>query len=148
VAVLFVLPLVLLTGRQVRRGAWETVDASRPHERPLLFAVGGAALCVLLAYLAVAHPGSPLLRGAAGVLAMLAVCAVITRWVKVSLHMATAALAASILLARGQPLGWLLALVLPLLAWSRIALGRHRWIEVALGLLIGAATGVLIVRTG
>jgi membrane-associated phospholipid phosphatase len=148
VTLLFVLPLVLLTGRQVRRGAWETVDASRPQERPLLFAVGGAALCALLAYLAVTQPGSPMLQGGGGVLVMLAVCAAVTRWVKVSIHMAAATLAASLLLARGHPLGWLLALVLPLLAWSRIALGRHRGVEVALGFLIGAVAGALIGRIG
>ena len=48
----------------------------------------------------------------------------------------------------GSPVGWLLAAVLPLLAWSRVALGRHRWIEVVLGAAIGAVTGLAIVRLG
>ena len=146
VGLLFVAPLLLLTALQVRRGAWGTVDASDPRERPVLFATGAAALIAVLAYLARTQPRSPLVTGAAGVLAMLALCAAITRWIKVSLHMAAAALAAAVLLGRGQPIGWVFAAVLPPLAWSRLALGRHRPREVALGLVVGAVTGILIVR--
>ncbi|EON78678.1 hypothetical protein ADIS_0852 [Lunatimonas lonarensis] len=35
-----------------------------------------------------------------------------------------------------------LAAAIPLLAWSRVHLGRHRWIEVATGTFIGSFTGV------
>jgi hypothetical protein len=148
VGALFVLPLAALTARQVRRGAWSTVDASHPRERPILFLVGGAALLGLLGYFAHTAPGSPLARGTAGVLAMLAVCAALTPWVKVSLHLAAAALAASVLLGRGLPLGWAMAALLPVLAWSRVALGRHRWREVVLGTVVGACTGAGVVYMG
>ena len=146
VALLFVLPVAVLIVRQTRRGAWSTVDASDPRERPLLYLVGGAGLVALFGYLLATQPATPLLRGALGTLGMLAVCAAATRWVKISLHVTVAALASAILLGRGIPLGWLLAAVVPLLAWARVAMGRHRWIEVALGLVAGAAAGVLIVR--
>lgn len=145
-ALLFVLPVAVLIVRQTRRGAWSTVDASDPRERPLLYLVGGAGLLALFGYLLLTQPATPLLRGAIGTLGMLAVCAAATLWVKVSLHVAVASLASAILLARGIPLGWLLAAVVPILAWSRVAMGRHRWVEVLLGLVVGAATGVLIAR--
>lgn len=148
VAALFVLPLTLLIARQVRRGAWGTVDASDPRERPVLFLAGAASLVALLAYFAWARPGSGLVSGTAGVLAMIALCAAVTPWLKVSLHLAAAALAATVLLQRGHPLGWLLAATLPLLGWSRVALGRHRWAEVAAGLVIGVCTGAVVVRFG
>lgn len=148
VGVLFVLPLGVLTARQVRRGAWSTVDASQPRERPLLFAVGGVGLLALYAYFAHTQPGTALTTGTAGVLVMVGVCAAMTPWVKVSLHLAAAALAATVLLARGIPLGWLLAATLPVLGWSRVALGRHRWREVALGLIIGACTGAGVTYLG
>lgn len=144
VALLAFLPLAVLMRRQVRSGAWTNVDASHPHERPVMFLVGGAGLLALLGYLAAAHPDSPLLRGAMGALAMVALCAAITPWIKVSLHMAAASLATAVLLSRGLPAGWLLAFVLPLLAWARVALGRHAWAEVALGFLAGSITGVLL----
>jgi hypothetical protein len=143
---LFVLPLVALTARQVRSGAWSTVDASQVRERPILFAVGAAALLALMLYFSRAQPGTPLIVGTAGVLTMLALCAAVTTWVKVSLHVAAAALAATVLLLRHLPLGGLLVAVLPVLMWSRVALGRHRRREVALGLVMGAITGLVIVR--
>lgn len=148
VGALFVLPVAVLTARQVRRGAWSTVDASHPRERPILFLVGGAALLALLGYFAHAQPGSPLVRGTAGVLGMLALCAALTPWVKVSLHMAAAALAAGVLLGHGLLLGWAMAALLPALAWSRVALGRHRWREVVLGGIVGACTGAAVVYVG
>lgn len=143
VALLFVLPVALLMARQVRRGAWSTVDASHPRERPALFLVGGVGLAALVGALALTErPGSPLVAGAAVALALVAVSAAVTPWVKLSLHMATAALATAVLLARGSPLGWVLAAGLPVLAWSRVALGRHGWAEVTMGLLAGAGAGV------
>jgi hypothetical protein len=148
VAALFVLPLALLTARQVRRGAWATVDASDPRERPVLFLVGAAGLLVLLGYFARVHPGTPLVAGTAGVLIMVAVCAAVTPWVKISLHLAAAALTAAVLLGQGIALGWPLAAALPALGWSRVALGRHRWPEVALGAGVGACTGVIVARLG
>jgi membrane-associated phospholipid phosphatase len=141
---LFVLPVAVLTVVQVRRGSWSTVDASHPRDRPLLFGVGSAGLVAVLFYFARAEPGTPLAAGAVVVLAMLGVCAAITPWLKVSMHMAAAALAATVLLARGLPVGGLLGAVLPVLAWSRVALGRHRWSEVAAGLVIGGAAGVVV----
>ena len=148
VLLLFVAPLAILMVRQVRRGAWGTVDASDPRERPTLFLVGGVAMLALLAYAVTSQPDSQLVRGTVGTLAMLAVCAAATPWIKVSLHVAVASLAAVILMLLGSPVAWLLALVLPVLAWSRVVHGRHQWIEVMLGFAIGAAAGVLIVRLG
>jgi membrane-associated phospholipid phosphatase len=146
VALLFVLPVAVLIVRQTRRGAWSTVDASDPRERPLLYLVGAAGLLALFGYLLLTQPATPLLRGAIGTLGMLAVCAAATPWVKVSLHVAVAALASAILLGLGMSFGWLLAAVVPVLAWARVAMGRHRWIEVVMGLVVGAAAGGLIVR--
>jgi hypothetical protein len=140
-----VVPLVVLMVRQVRAGAWANADASNPRDRPVLYAVGAIALAVLMAYLILTRPQSFLLQGAAGTLIMLAACALITRWIKVSLHMAFASLAATILLLIGSPAGWVLLPLVPALAWSRLALGRHRPLEVALGVLIGCSAAFAIV---
>ncbi|HKI04724.1 MAG TPA: hypothetical protein VKK31_22275 [Thermoanaerobaculia bacterium] len=144
VTLIALLPVAVLMVRQVRRGSWTNVDASDRAERPLLFAVGIAALAVLLGAMLVFRPGSFLIRGVAGVLIMLAVCAVATRWVKVSLHMAFGALATTTLLSLGSPAGWVLLAVMPGLAWSRLALERHRPAEIAIGLLVGIAFGYVI----
>ena len=112
VALFAVLPVAVLTVKQVRRGAWANVDASHPHERPILYAVGVLAL---ISYLFVTRPESILLRGALVALVLLLVCAVTTHWIKVSLHVAAAALTATALILLGSPIGWIVAGVLPIL---------------------------------
>lgn len=144
VTLIALLPMAALMVRQVRKGSWTNVDASNRAERPLLYAVGIAALTALLGAMLVFRPGSSQIRGVVGVLIMLAVCAVATRWVKVSLHMAFGALATTTLLSLGSPAGWALLAAMPALAWSRLALKRHRPIEIAMGLLVGVASGYAI----
>jgi len=138
---LALLPVAGLMFRQVRSGAWGNVDASDRRERPLLYSVGIGALAVLLVIQLTLRPGSFLVRGMLGVLLLLGLCAVLTRWIKVSLHLAFGGLAATALLFLGSPVGWAVAAFLPLLAWSRLSLGRHQPVEVAIGLLVGAAFG-------
>jgi hypothetical protein len=144
VTLIALLPVAVLMVRQVRRGSWTNVDASNRAERPLLFAVGIVALAVLIGAVLVFRPGSVLIRGAVGVLIMFVVCAVATRWIKVSLHMAFGALATTTLLFLGSPAGWVLLAVMPGLAWSRLALERHRPAEVVIGLLVGIVFGYAI----
>jgi hypothetical protein len=139
VVVLFTIaPLAILMWRQVGRGKWENVDASNRGDRPVLYAVGGVALVALLAYLFLLRPESFMMRGVVAILAMMAVCAVATRWIKVSLHMAFATLAATALALGRSPWGYALLLALPALLWARLALQRHTVPEVALGTCIGA----------
>lgn len=142
VALFAVLPVVVLTLRQVRRGAWADTDASNPRDRPALYAVGIAGLLALIFYLAARRPESFLLRGTSVALGMLVACAVATIWVKVSIHVATAALTATTLILLGSPVGWVLAAAVPILMWSRLTLGRHKPAEVALGLGFGIIAGV------
>jgi hypothetical protein len=142
VVVLAIVPVALLMFRQVKRGRWRNVDASNVHERPPLFIVSSIGLIVLVGYLLLAQPQSFLLRGVFGVLAMVAVSAAITRWVKLSLHQAFATLAATVLLLLGSPVGWVLLLALPALAWSRLVLARHTPLELLLGSVVGAVCGL------
>jgi len=144
VTLVALVPVAALMARQVRRGSWANVDASNRSERPALFAVGIGALAALLGAVLIYRPGSFLVRGVVGVLILLAVCAIATRWTKVSLHMAFGGLATTTLLSLGSPAGWVLLAGLPALAWSRLRLVRHRPVEVALGLLVGVAFGYAI----
>jgi hypothetical protein len=144
VALLLVAPLGALTWWQVRRGAWETVDASRPSDRPLLFGVALAALLALGLALTVLAPTSAVAASLPWVGAIVVGCAGLTRWIKLSLHLLVAALAAVVLLARAPALGAVLLAALPALGWSRVALRRHRWSEVLVGTIAGALAGLLL----
>ena len=144
VLLVLVLPLALLTWRQVRRGAWTTVDASRPADRPVLFAVTAGALAALWLALGALAPGSATRGNVGGLLGLVALCAVVTRWVKLSLHLLVATLAVTVLHGRFPLASGALAGALPLLGWSRVALGRHRWREVIAGAALGVVAGVLL----
>jgi membrane-associated phospholipid phosphatase len=146
VSVISLVPVAVLMVRQVRRGSWTNADASNRAERPILFAVAIVGLAVLVGGVLLFRPGSFQIRGAIGVLALLAACAVITKWVKVSLHMAFGAVATTTLLSLGSPIGWVLLAVLPALAWSRLTLKRHQPSEVAIGLILGVVFGYAIVN--
>ena len=146
VAVLTIVPLAIFMVRQVQRGSWDNVDASNRTERPALFAVGSGVVAVLIGFSVIVRPESSMARGAIGVLLMLALSAIATRWVKVSLHMAFGMLAATTLLLLGSPAGWYLLPTMPLLAWARLILKRHTAGEVLLGSLVGAVFGYGIVR--
>ena len=144
VAILTIVPLAVLMWRQVRRGEWENADASNRAERPILYLVGGIAVVTLLVYLLVLRPQSFMVRGVVATLGMFAVCGIATRWIKVSLHMAFAALAATALALMRAPLGYLLLAALPAIVWSRLALGRHTPLELTVGTIIGAGTGAAL----
>ena len=139
-----VVPVMLLMVRQVRRGAWENVDASNRTERPVLYLVGVIAVGTFLAYLAFIQPQSFMIRGVVVTLGMVAVSGLATRWIKVSLHMAFAALAATALTLARSPMGYALFFALPVLVWSRLRLKRHSVAEITLGGVIGAAAGAAI----
>ncbi|MEO5741309.1 MAG: hypothetical protein ABIS29_12020 [Vicinamibacterales bacterium] len=141
VMVFTIVPIAVLMWRQVRRGRWENADASNRAERPVLYMVGGVALVSLLAYLLLLRPQSFMVRGVVATSGMMAVCAIATRWIKVSLHMAFAAFAATALTLMRSPVGYALLLALPAIVWSRLMLQRHTPFEVTLGTIIGAAAG-------
>lgn len=137
-------PIAVLTFRQVRRGNWANVDASNAHERPVLYAVGIIGILAMLGYLIIARPDSFLIRGSVVVVSMLVISAIVTRWIKLSLHVASATLAAIVLILLGSIVGWCVAVIVPFLAWSRIALCRHKLGEVVLGCLFGLLAGLAV----
>ena len=97
VIIAVVVPIAVLMFLQVRRGRWSNVDASKPSERPVLFMVALAGLVAALVWLLFNDPQSFLVRGMLTVAAFLLVSALLTRWVKLSLHVAFAALTATTL---------------------------------------------------
>jgi len=146
VVIAVVLPIAVLMFRQVRRGRWSNVDASKPSERPVLFMVALAGLVAALGWLLLNDPQSFLVRGMLVVAAFLLLAGLLTRWIKLSLHVAFAALTATTLCLLGSSVGYALIAVVPVVFWSRIALARHRVHEVLVGLVLGVLTGIVLVR--
>lgn len=140
-----IIPLLALMVRQVRRGHWGNVDASNRSERPLLFGASLVPMALLLAYLLYADPDSFLIRGIVVCGLFILLAALLTRWIKLSLHMAFAATTATTLSLIGSPAGFLVAAIIPFLAWSRLVLARHTPLEIAVGLVFGIVSGCALV---
>ena len=138
-------PLAILMIRQVRSARWSNVDASKPAERRILFAVALLGLVAALGWLLITDPHSFLVRGICVIAAFLVVAALLTRWIKLSLHVAFAALTATSLSMLGSAVGYALVPVVIALWWSRRELSRHSVKELLVGLLLGVVTGILLV---
>jgi membrane-associated phospholipid phosphatase len=103
-------------------------------------------LVAALGWLLRNDPQSFLVRGMLVTAAFLLLAALLTRWVKLSLHVAFAALTATTLCLLGSAVGYALIAVVPVVFWSRLALGRHRVQELLVGLVLGVVTGIVLVR--
>ena len=145
VALAVIVPVAALMVRQVRRGRWENADASNAAERPVLFLVSMAGLAAALVWLLRYDPASFLIRGLVVIGAFILGAAVLTRWIKLSLHVAFVMLAATALWQIGSPVGLVLIALVPVVAWSRLVLARHTPREVAAGGALGVVTGLALV---
>jgi hypothetical protein len=146
IVIAVVVPIGVLMIRQVRLGRWSNIDASNPSERPVLFMFALAGLGAALGWLLLNDPQSFLVRGMLVMAVFLLLAALLTRWVKLSLHVAFAALTATTLSLIGSTVGYTLAALVPLVFWSRIVLARHRIHELLVGLVFGVLTGIVLVR--
>jgi hypothetical protein len=146
VVIVVLLPVAVLMFRQVRRKRWSNADASNPSERPVLFLTALGGVVASLSWLRLKDPHSFLMQGMFVIGMFLLLAALLTRWIKLSLHVAFAALTATTLSLIGSWVGYLLIAVVPLVFWSRLALARHRLHELAVGLALGAFTGFLLVH--
>jgi hypothetical protein len=138
-------PLLLITRRKVRQGAWSDYDVSRHDQRSSLYWIAFPlmALCALALYLNGAGP--QMMRGVLAGAAMLAAGMIGNRWLKISMHMMFDTFAAMIV-ARTYPRLLPVAIaVVFLVAWSRLHLKRHTLAEVLAGVIIGLAAGLYAV---
>lgn len=139
------IPLLLITRRKVRRGAWSDYDVSRHEQRSSLYTIAFPlmALCAFALYLNGAGP--QMMRGLAAGAAMLAAGWLGNRWLKVSMHMMFDTFAA-VIATRAYPRLLSVAVCIVLLvAWSRLHLKRHTPAEVLAGIAIGLAAGLYAV---
>lgn len=126
---------------QVRTGRWQHADASRKQERPVLYILIFAALAVMIAFILLSGRNTYMVRGILGAMAITVIAGLLNRRIKLSLHMAFGAFAAFLLLLIGSIAGWILLMLLPAVAWSRLYLQRHTLAEVTAGAALGVAAG-------
>ena len=131
-----------------RRGALSDLEASQRSERTIPFIV--VTFYQMLGYYALTRPGvflpSEVLALVLAMIGSLAIAMVLTRWIKVSMHLLAQGGALGALwsfnmlhdlgLGGSLPIGFAVA---GLVGWSRMRLGVHTPRELALGFLLGFA---------
>lgn len=140
-----VLCVMVFSMVQVRRGNWSHIDASEQSERNQL------NLILMLIFFGVGIGGVLFGQpkffsfGLMIVGVMIAAKWLMQRWLKISLHTSFAMLAT---FAFWPSLPFIVGgiAITALIGWSRLILQRHTLMEVILGLLIGAITGMALVR--
>jgi len=142
-----VLPLLVITIRNVRRGVWSDHDVSHRRERGGLYRVAlpCVAVTTVVGYFLGAGPG--FMRGLLAALGMLTLGAIGNRFLKISLHTMTAAYFAVVIGKLYPYPASTLAVVafVAAICWSRRKLERHTWAEIAVGLVIGTAAAVFAI---
>ena len=143
IAAVTVLPLLAITLRNVRRGAWSNFDVSDRSQRGGLYRSGVPLTLLGAAALYSTNASPAVVRGALIAAAMLLVALLLSPFLKTSLHLLFASWS-GILIIREFPLAAPLVLVAVLaLAWSRLRLSRHTPAELLVGAIIGVGGGLL-----
>jgi membrane-associated phospholipid phosphatase len=145
VIVAALIPLGLFMRQRFTSGRWQTVDASARADRPAAYLAGFAAVLPLGLYFQFIEHSSVLFRSCVVVAAMFGAAFALNRWIKLSGHLAFAGFAALILgdirLTYAVPM----ALFIPVLAWSRLALQRHTIKEVVGGFVLGIIAAAILI---
>jgi hypothetical protein len=137
------IPLGVFIWRRYATGRWETVDASRPENRPALYIAAFVVLVPLGLYFLLVERSADMVRGSAAFASMLGVAAAANRWIKLSLHMAFAVFAGLIAARLSLVYGVVMLVFVPMLGWSRVALRRHTLREVFAGCILGVIVAII-----
>jgi hypothetical protein len=141
---IFVLAVALFVIAGVLLGYFTNFDVSKREQRPLLFLITGfVSFCYLLFLLIFNGPRILFIGFFAVVLGLFAVI-VINRWIKASIHLATATAAFLLIGITYKGYYFLFLLLIPLLAWARIKTKEHQPMETVVGSLLGIVVTLIV----
>jgi membrane-associated phospholipid phosphatase len=143
-----ILPLLAITIRNVRRGAWSDHDVSRREQRSGLYKVLFPLLALSTVALYYLGASPRMMRGLAAAAVMFALGVLGNRFLKISLHMMAAAYCTVTLVHLYPQTAWFLVPFTAAIGWSRRKLERHTWLEIAVGTVIGAGAALFAIAPG
>jgi hypothetical protein len=138
-----ILPLLVITLRNVRRGVWSDHDVSRREQRGGLYRAVVPLLAATALILWMLDASPRMMRGFAAAAVMLALGFLGNRFLKISMHMMTAAYFAVTIIRIHPGSAFAILPFVAAIAWSRRKLERHTWLEVFVGLVIGGAAAFI-----
>lgn len=140
----FILAVALFVIIGVVLKVFSNFDVSKREQRPLLFYFSAFAIfCYLLSLYILGGPKILFIAIFAIILGLIVII-VVNRWIKASIHMATAT---SVLLFIGivyRGYFFLLLILLPLLAWARIKTREHTPLETIIGSILGIVITLVV----
>lgn len=140
----FILVVALFVIAGVLFGVFSNFDVSKREQRPLLFSFSAfAAFCYLLSLLILRGPKILFIGFFALVLGLTAII-IINRWIKASIHLATATASFLFIGIVYKGYFFLLFLLIPLLAWSRVKTKEHTPIETVIGSILGIVITLIV----
>lgn len=133
----FVLAVALFIIIGVMLGVFTNFDVSKREQRPLLFSFSAfAAFCYLASLLILNGPKILFIAFFAIVLGLTAII-IINRWIKASVHLATATALLLFVAIVYRGYSFLFLSLIPLLAWSRVKMKEHTPMETVIGTILG-----------
>ena len=133
----FILAVAIFVIIGVAFKVFSNFDVSKREQRPLLFSFSAFVMfCYLLSLLVLDGPKVLFIAVLAIILGLI-VIVIVNRWIKASIHMATAT---SVLLFIGivyKGYSLFLLTLIPLLAWARVKTKEHTPLETVIGSILG-----------
>ena len=140
----FILAVAIFVIIGVALKVFSNFDVSKREQRPLLFSFSAFVMfCYLLSLLIFDGP-KVLFIAFFAILLGLAVIVVVNKWIKASIHMATAT---SVLLFIGivyKGYSLFLLILIPLLAWARVKTKEHTPLETVIGSILGVVITLVV----
>lgn len=137
------LVVAIQVGIRLRRGEITDVDVSTREHRPQMYAVAIVASLASTIVLYLTRQSPTTVRGALLTSALLVAGALANIGLKVSLHTAFAVFASGIAFHASFAAALVFAVVAVVVAWARVAYGRHTIREVLAGAALGSAFAIL-----
>ncbi|MEX2565352.1 MAG: phosphatase PAP2 family protein [Cyclobacteriaceae bacterium] len=137
-----ILPLVVWNFVHTKRGVYSNFDVSIRRERYSMYGFIAVLSLLVMVFLLLTDQPFNVLLGCLLIIELVMLAFLINFRLKISLHVAMSIYVAFGLLSMNRPLAWLLLVAVPLIAWSRWQLGRHRVSELVGGVLLGLFCGM------
>lgn len=140
----FMLVVALFVVVGVMLGIFSNFDVSKREQRPLLFSFSAfVALCYFLFLLVLDGP-KVLFIVLFAIIFGLIVLVIVNRWVKASIHLATATAVFLFIEVIYGGYSFLLLFLIPVLAWARIKTKEHTLSETIIGCILGALLTLIV----
>lgn len=140
----FILAVAVFVIIGVFLGAFSNFDVSKREQRPLLFSFSAFAIfCYSLSLLVLDGPKILFIAIFAIILGLIVII-VVNKWIKASIHMATATSVLLFIAIVYKGYSFLLLTLIPLLAWARIKTKEHTLMETIIGSILGIVITLIV----